>query len=187
MTSSASRLTAANAANYHLAMVTDRIAALAFLAVGLYLFAGGLIQAAGIIGAGYILFGWLEYVVHRWILHGPFPFTARDHARHHAEPTALIATPAFVVIIAALALWGLVSLVSTGGAAALGVFGMYAGYNYFALLHHWEHHHRHCATGRAYWSRLDRQHHLHHRRHSVNFGVSTTFWDRLLGTFHQTD
>ena len=187
MTPPGGQLTAAHAANYHLAMVSDRIAALAFLAVGLYFFAGGLVQAAGLIGLGYMLFGLLEYVVRRWILHGPLPFTARDHARHHAQPTALIATPAFVVIIAALALWGLVSWVSTGGTAALGVFGMYAGYNYFALLHHWSHHHRHGVTGRAYWCRLDRQHHAHHRRYGVNFGVSTTFWDRLLGTFHPTD
>jgi hypothetical protein len=37
----------------------------------------------------------------------------------------------------ALAIWGLLGLVLPAGVAALLVFGLYAGYNYFSLVHHW--------------------------------------------------
>lgn len=30
---------------------------------------------------------------------------------------------------------------------------------------------------------LERAHRIHHERHTVNYGVTTTLWDRLLGTF----
>ena len=56
----------------------------------------------------------------------------------HAEPTALVATPLFIIVIASLAIWKLLSLACPTGSAALLVFGLYAGYNYFALFHHWE-------------------------------------------------
>jgi len=41
------------------------------------------------------------------------------------------------------------------GVAALLVFGLYAGYDYFALVHHWQHHHHgnHLACA-AYVRRL---------------------------------
>jgi sterol desaturase/sphingolipid hydroxylase (fatty acid hydroxylase superfamily) len=69
------------------------------------------------------------------------------------------------------------------GVAAFLVFGLYAGYNYFALVHHWQHHRSKDFEGVAYWRRLGRLHHLHHHRQDVNFGISTTMWDRLFGTF----
>ena len=40
----------------------------------------------------------------------------------------------------ALAIWGLLGLVLPTEVAALLVFGLYAGYNYFALVHHLQHH-----------------------------------------------
>jgi sterol desaturase/sphingolipid hydroxylase (fatty acid hydroxylase superfamily) len=177
----------ASATNYRLAMVGDRVAALAFLIFGLRSFEGGLSLTAGLILLGVLAFGLLEYAVHRWVLHGPPSFATRGHSQHHARPAALIATPPFVVIIAALAIGAVLSLVCAAGAAALVVFGMYAGYNYFALLHHWEHHHRRDVSCGAYWRRLDRSHRLHHRQEGVNFGVSTTIWDRVFGTFRPAD
>jgi sterol desaturase/sphingolipid hydroxylase (fatty acid hydroxylase superfamily) len=71
--------------------------------------------------------------------------------------------------------------------AALLVFGLYAGYNYFALVHHWQHHRGNDLACVAYWRRLERLHHLHHHRQVVNFGISTTMWDRLFGTFQPTN
>ena len=38
----------------------------------------------------------------------------------------------------------------------------------------------------AYLRRLERLHHLHHSRQVVNFGISTTIWDGLFGTFQPT-
>ena len=172
-----------SAANYRAAMVGDLVASLAFFAVGLRWFVGPPSMAGGIVLLGFLFFGLLEYAAHRWILHGPTSIATRGHARHHAQPTALVATPFFVIVIASLAVWKLLCLVCPAGPAALLVFGLYAGYNYFAVFHHWEHHHGANAAWGAYWRRLDRLHHLHHQRQVVNFGISTTIWDRVFGTF----
>jgi hypothetical protein len=96
--------------------------------------------AGGVVIVGFMSSGLLEYVLHRWVLHGPFSMASRGHSQHHAEPRTLISTPLFVIMTGALAIWGLLGLVLPGGIAALLVFGLYAGYNYFALVHHWQHH-----------------------------------------------
>src|ERR1700730_2087471 len=171
-----------SSANYWAAMFSDLAAALAFLALGLNRFSGPRGVAGGVVIAGFMSSGLLEYVVHRWVLHGPASMVKRGHAQHHAEPRALISTPLFVIMTGALAIWGLLGLVLPAGLTALLVFGLYAGYNYFALVHHWQHHRGHDLACVAYWRRLERRHHLHHHRQVVNFGVSTAIWDRLFGS-----
>ena len=175
-----------SSANYWVAMLSDLAAALAFLALGLNRFAGPFVVASGVVIAGFMSWGLLEYVLHRWVLHGPVSMARRGHARHHAEPRALISTPLFVIMTGALAIWGLLELVLPAGVAALVIFGLYAGYNYFALVHHWQHHRGKDFACVAYLRRLERLHHLHHHRQVVNFGISTTMWDRLFGTFQPT-
>ena len=134
---------------------------------------------------GFMSFGLIEYAVHRWVLHGPPSPARRGHAQHHREPGALISTPLFVVMTGALAIWGLVGLVLPAGLAAFLVFGLYAGYDYFAS----------CTTSNiigartprgAYLQRLEQLHHLHHHRPAVNLGISATIWGRLFGTFQPT-
>jgi hypothetical protein len=71
--------------------------------------------------------------------------------------------------------------------AARRTVGLYAGYNYFALVHHLQHHRGKDLEGVAYLRRLERLHDLHHHRQVVNFGISTTIWDRLFGTFEPTN
>ena len=163
-----------SSANYWAAMLCDLAAALAFLALGLNRFSGPWVVAGGVVIAGFMSCGLLEYVVHRWVLHGPPSMARRGHAQHHAEPRALISTPLFVIMTGALAIWGLLGLVLPAGLAALLVFGLYAGYNYFALVHHWQHHRGNDLACVAYLGRLERLHHLHHHRQVVNFGISTT-------------
>jgi sterol desaturase/sphingolipid hydroxylase (fatty acid hydroxylase superfamily) len=36
-------------------------------------------------------------------------------------------------------------------------------------------------------TRLERFHDAHHARQNVNFGITTTMWDRLFGTFQPMD
>ena len=175
-----------SSANYWVGMFNDLAAALAFLALGLNRFSAPWVVAGGVVIVGFMFYGLLEYVVHRWVLHGPTSMARRGHAQHHAEPRALISTPLFVIMTVALTIWGLSGLVLPFGVAALLVFGLYAGYNYFALVHHWQHHHGTALTSVAYLRRLERLHHLHHHRQVVNFGISTTIWDRLFGTFQPT-
>jgi sterol desaturase/sphingolipid hydroxylase (fatty acid hydroxylase superfamily) len=173
--------------NYWAAMLSDLGGALAFLALGLDRFPGPWVVVGVVVIAGFMSWGLLEYVVHRWILHGPPSLARRGHAQHHAEPGALISTPLFVIMTGALAIWGLLGLVLPAGLAALLVFGLYAGYNYFALVHHVQHHRGKDVACVAYVRRLERLHHLHHARQVVNFGISTTIWDRLFGTFQPTN
>jgi sterol desaturase/sphingolipid hydroxylase (fatty acid hydroxylase superfamily) len=171
------------ALNYYVAMAIDLAAALAFLGLGVLRFTGHPGVAAGAALLGFLSFGFLEYAVHRWVLHGPPSIARRGHQHHHAEPRALVATPFFVAAIASIAIWRLLCLVSPAGAAALFVFGLYAGYNNFALFHHWVHHHRSRVGFSSYWRRLDRFHHAHHQRQGSNFGVSMMMWDGIFGTF----
>ena len=97
----------------------------------------GSTTAAGIsVIIGFIAWGFLEYVLHRWLLHGRPSMARRGHARHHADDTALISTPALVVMAAACATWATLSVVFPTDVACLLVFGLYAGYNHYALLHH---------------------------------------------------
>ena len=175
-----------SSANYWAAMFSDLAAALAFLGLGLNLFSGPWLVAGGVVIAGFMSSGLIEYVVHRWVLHGPASMATRGHAQHHAEPRALTSMPLFVIMTGALAIWGLLGIVLPAGVAALVVFGLYAGYNYFALVHHWQHHRGNDLGCLAYLRRLERLHDLHHHRPVVNFGVSTTMWDRLFGTFQPT-
>lgn len=167
-------------------MFGDLIAALAFLVLGFKWFSGPIVEAVSLLILGYLSYGFLEYVVHRWVLHGPPSPARRSHAHHHAEPRALISTPLFLIMSAALAIWALIGLVVPAGVAALVLFGLYAGYNYFAFLHHWEHQHRHALANVTYFKRLEQGHDLHHHRPAVNFGISTTIWDRLFGTFRRS-
>jgi hypothetical protein len=97
-------------ANYLIGMLTDLAAALAFLALGLNRFSGPWVVAGGVVIVGFMSCGCLEYVVHRWVLHGPPSVARRGHAQHHAEPRALISTPLFVIMTGALAMWGLLGL-----------------------------------------------------------------------------
>jgi sterol desaturase/sphingolipid hydroxylase (fatty acid hydroxylase superfamily) len=156
---------------------------MAFLIVGMHQFSGPAIRAVAAAGVGFLAWGFIEYAIHRWVLHGPPTMARRDHARHHADGTALISTPFLVIMAGACAIWGLFALVIPAGLAALLVFGIYCGYNYFAVLHHLQHHRKTDLARFAHWRRSEQHHHIHHHRHLVNYGITTTIWDRLLGTF----
>ncbi|OLC40846.1 MAG: hypothetical protein AUH43_25655 [Acidobacteria bacterium 13_1_40CM_65_14] len=167
--------------NYRLVLVVDALGASVFLLLGLWAPASWTARVAAA-AAGFTAWGFLEYAIHRWVGHGPPSIARRGHAEHHSDDTALIAAPVFVVLIGAFAVWALLSLVVTIAVASLLVFGLYLGYNHYALLHHVLHHHE-TFTGRVGLQHLERIHHIHHAQQSVNFGVTSTLWDRLLGTF----
>jgi sterol desaturase/sphingolipid hydroxylase (fatty acid hydroxylase superfamily) len=54
-------------------------------------------------------------------------------------------------------------------------------------VHHVQHHRGDDLSLVGYFRRHERHHHLHHHRQVVNFGISTTMWDRLFGTFQPTN
>ncbi|ARU31909.1 hypothetical protein CAP31_09610 [Sulfuriferula sp. AH1] len=129
---------------------------------------------------GLVAWTLLEYVLHRFVLHGIEPFKGW-HTQHHLRPYALIGTPTvfslmlFLVCIFLPAL--LVEGIWSGGGFTLGVVSGYAVYSW---MHHAAHHWR--ANG-GWLKRRKRLHAMHHHGQSkCDFGVITSFWDRVFGT-----
>lgn len=126
----------------------------------------------------------IEYLLHRFVLHGLQPFS-RWHAEHHRRPTALIASP---TLFSASLLLSLVVLPACwmlglwpGLALSVGVLG---GYLAYAVTHHATHH---WQIDSAWLKRRKRAHALHHHmRQPVNFGVTSDCWDRVFGSLHRT-
>lgn len=128
------------------------------------------------------LAGWtlLEYVLHRFVLHGMQPF--RDwHAVHHARPTALIGTPSLLSATLILTLIFLPTwlLLDVWRACAL-TLGVVAGFLGYSMTHHATHFWR-ADSG---WLKRRKRWHAahHHTRLPVCYGVTTTFWDHAFGS-----
>ena len=124
------------------------------------------------------LLGWtaVEYVLHRFVLHGLRPFSTW-HAEHHRSPMALICTPTWIsgfLIVAFVflpALW--LSDIWRADAVTLGIL---IGYFLYGVTHHAMHYWR---FDNAWIKRRKMCHALHH--HSTArpgyFGVTNSFWD----------
>jgi sterol desaturase/sphingolipid hydroxylase (fatty acid hydroxylase superfamily) len=129
------------------------------------------------------LLGWtlIEYLLHRFVLHGMPPFRTW-HAEHHQRPAALICTPtvlsgSLIIVLIFLPAWALSDLWS---ASAL-TFGIVAGYLAYSVTHHAIHHWR----TRSVW--LKRRKHMHALHHQAQgpvgyFGVTSVFWDIVFGS-----
>jgi cyclopropane-fatty-acyl-phospholipid synthase len=128
------------------------------------------------------LAGWtlIEYLMHRFVLHGLPPF--RDwHAQHHARPTARIASPTVLSasLIFALVFLPAFALAGPWAACAL-TLGVLIGYLGYAVTHHATHH---WNVDLAWLKGRKRAHALHHHlAQPGHFGVTSTFWDRVFGT-----
>ena len=169
--------------NYWAAMVTDVLAAAVLAWLGAVWYSGPPIVAVFLVLGGLLSWGLLEYLLHRWVLHGIFSAIRKEHARHHGQPRAPISTPWLVVPACATLTCAALSVVMSPGAAALATFGIYVGYNYFAIVHHLLHHRPATLAKLRYFEGQVTIHELHHREPQVHFGISYSMWDRLFGTF----
>ena len=176
-----------SATNYWLVLASDVVGALVFLVIGIRRFSGSIVVAGVSVILAFIAWGFVEYAFHRWVLHGRPSIARRGHARHHADDLALIGLPFPVAVTVACTLWAILALVFAAGVACLLVFGFYARYNYYVLVHHLLHHRGKDVASVTCLARLARSHRIHHDRHVVNYGVSTTIWDRMLGTFQPSN
>jgi cyclopropane-fatty-acyl-phospholipid synthase len=141
---------------------------------------------AGLVLAGMAAWTFIEYLLHRFVLHGLKPFSTL-HAEHHLRPNALICTPTLVSAGLILVLVYLPALAISAdarlsGAATLGVV---LGYLAYSIAHHATHHWR---GGGTWLLRRKRWHALHHRAYRApgltpgHFGVTTLLWDRVFGS-----
>ncbi|MDD4967214.1 sterol desaturase family protein [Halothiobacillus sp.] len=157
-----------------------------FLAVALIFYFGERSQAIAILVAtllGFVSWTFLEYSLHRFVLHHAQPFKSW-HGEHHQNPTEAVGTP---TVLSLLLIVGIIfaPAVALAGWQIGGGFatGLLIGYSIYTWVHHGEHHwHR-----RGKWFRkLKRAHAIHHYAHEdCNYGVITSFWDRLFGTYCQ--
>lgn len=140
--------------------------------------AGGLAAALVVLG----LAGWtlIEYVLHRWILHGVEPFR-RWHLAHHRDAAVPIRVPVMFSGLLVLAVVGMPALLS-GGSALAAPFS--AGMLIGNLLQEAVHHRLHDTRPVGPW--LDARRHLHGFHHFRDerrgYGTLTDFWDRVFGT-----
>ena len=146
------------------------------------------------VAAGVLAWTWVEYLAHRFVLHGSFAdrpgwwrqFLHRSfdhlHWHHHREPWngrhisgTLRDTGPFVAMLAALAAAAPLPHAPTLLAAFL------LGY----VIEEWVHLSVHFAAWRGRYFRYIRGHHLYHhgaRGRDLAFGLTSDVWDRVHGT-----
>lgn len=122
----------------------------------------------------------IEYLMHRFVLHGVRPFSLW-HAQHHARPRALICTPTLVSGTLLLCLVYLPArLLFSAWDAAAWTWGVLLGYLLYTVTHHAVHHWRADKVWLLEKKRWHARHHHHER--PVCFGVTTSLWDWVFGT-----
>jgi len=131
---------------------------------------------------GVIVWTLMEYIIHRYVFH-QMPVFSPMHGAHHEAPLAFIGTPTWLslgVIFGAVFLpaWGLGSLNTASGLAV----GFMAGFSWYGLVHHDIHHRKPRLIARRLIVASRRHSQHHYSTQPGNFGVTTSFWDRVFGT-----
>ncbi len=141
--------------------------------------ATGLGSALALVAAGAAGWTLVEYLLHRFVLHGLPPFKAWHHL-HHQRPRALIFGP---TLLSSALIGGLVFgpawwLLGAAHAQAL-TLGLVLGYLAYGVVHHSAHH-----GGGGAWMRARRRWHAlhHHAPQPGGYGVSTGLWDHVFAT-----
>lgn len=120
----------------------------------------------------------VEYVVHRFVLHGLEPFRSW-HAVHHQRPRALIGAPTLLTMPA---FFGLVfvplSWLSDVRLACAFTMGLVGGYLVYAIVHHAAHH---WHVRLPSLQQRKRTHAMHHSDQGGRgrYGVTSGVWDRI--------
>ncbi len=127
----------------------------------------------------------IEYVIHRFILHSLQPFR-QWHAMHHSRPKALVFAPTILsaTLIVTVAFLPALFLGGLWLACAL-TLGVMIGYLFYTIVHHAIHH---WHADSAWLKERKRCHALHHHYNNLYgcYGVTSAFWDHVLGSHYQT-
>lgn len=123
------------------------------------------------------LFGWtaIEYLLHRFILHGLQPFK-NWHIEHHKHPGDLLCLPTLLSAALVLILVFLPVLFMFGILPACALtLGVLTGYLAYTIIHHGIHHWHMDGN----WLRKRKRWHVlhHHVDPASHFGVTNSFWD----------
>lgn len=111
---------------------------------------------------GFIAWTFAEYVIHRWVLHGPYWMAI--HQRHHEHPREHVLFP----------IWQLPYVHAAYAGIILGWIG-------FFVMHHLMHH---IQDLRPYpWLQdFAIRHNAHHKLTDRNYGITVDWWDRVFRT-----
>jgi len=171
--------------NYHVAYVMDFACALTAGWLGVRA-ADGWSTPAATFAIGLIAFSFAEYAIHRWLFHGRTGAMRAIHQSHHDDPHDHVALPCISsAVVGGLTWWGL-SAVFGQVIASFFWCGFLTGYVVYGAVHHLEHSIRISALPFRWMQRRWAVHAVHHRLVETNFGVTTSLWDRVFGTHHQT-
>lgn len=151
-------------------------------------------------GLGFVLWTWVEYEVHRYVLHGRFPdgpgawqhFLHKTfdhlHVEHHARPWdgnhvngTLKDTVLFVLLFAATAFGLEARFPALAGTATLLVAGVVQAY----IAEEWVHHSVHFSNFQSRYFRYIKRHHLYHhspKGAEVAYGLTNGMWDVVYET-----
>jgi sterol desaturase/sphingolipid hydroxylase (fatty acid hydroxylase superfamily) len=140
----------------------------------------------GALAAGAALWTFIEYALHRFVLHRRNVFSTM-HARHHASPRAFIGTPTWVSLSVLagtvfLPVWAMSSLNVASGVGS----GVALGFLWYGILHHAIHHRRPRLIASLVLTATQRHRLHHHTARRGNFGVTTPMWDWLFRTALET-
>jgi sterol desaturase/sphingolipid hydroxylase (fatty acid hydroxylase superfamily) len=172
-------------ANYVASYAIDlaSVVIMGWLGVGV---ATGWLVPAAVFGSGLLAFSFAEYAIHRWLFHGPTGAMRALHQAHHDGPHDHVAMPCISsAVVAALAWWGL-SAAFGPVIASFFLCGALTSYLAYGTVHHLEHSIPITALPYRWMKRRWAVHGVHHRLAGTNFGVTTSFWDRVFGTHHRS-
>jgi sterol desaturase/sphingolipid hydroxylase (fatty acid hydroxylase superfamily) len=131
--------------------------------------------------AGIGIWTFLEYLLHRYLLHHVRRIKER-HEYHHGDQKALIGTPPWLSLGTFLVAVTLPAVLLGGLAFGSGFTAeTMLGYLWYAVrhfgIHHWN------ARPGTYFFHLRQDHALHHHIDDTgNFGVTAGFWDHVFRT-----
>lgn len=139
--------------------------------------------ALALMVGGFLLWTLLEYLLHRFVLHGLWPFKAW-HELHHRLPDEPIRIPLVfsvpLTLVMLLAPTLLLRNVAFGAALSVGLL---AGEVVQEAVHERLHRVSEGGNGRGWLAGRRREHGFHHAQDARRaFGTLSGFWDRCLGT-----
>lgn len=139
------------------------------------------------------LWTWLEYIVHRYVLHGRFPdgegwlrhtmhrFFDTMHGDHHLRPWDGMYINGFLDSLPFAVLFIAVSFLAPLPTAPVMVAGLLECY----VIEEWVHYSVHFHRFKSRYFDYIRRHHLYHhapRGTELAFGLTSGLWDAIVGT-----
>ena len=153
------------------------------------------LHALAAVAAAIAIYPFVEYLLHRFVLHGRWlyknPLTAdlwkRIHYDHHQDPNRLdvlfgsLSNTLPTIVIVGLPVGWLIGGWPSAFTALATAFVIMSVYEFCHCVQHLNY------TPKSAWLRRIKKHHMAHHFHNEtgNFGITSTFIDRIVGTYYE--